>query len=45
MNKKTCKHPPASLYSWRAYNYKTGKKDILVVCCKQCHKVLTGGAK
>ena len=40
-----CKHPPKRLYSWHAYNYKTGKKDILCVCCCECGEILTGAAE
>ena len=45
MKKQPCNHPPVRLFSWFAYNYKTGKKDILCVCCCKCGKVLKGGAQ
>ena len=37
-----CKHPPARYYSWFAYNYRTGKKDILCIGCCDCGEILAG---
>jgi hypothetical protein len=46
MKKKNveCRHPATRIYSWFAYNYKTGKKDILCAGCCDCGKILTGNA-
>lgn len=40
-----CNHPPSKYYSWFAYNYKTGKSDILCVVCRDCHEILAGSAE
>ena len=39
---KKCKHPYNRIYSWFAYNWKTGKKDLLCAGCCDCGEVLTG---
>jgi hypothetical protein len=44
-NIEICKHPPVKLFCWYAFNYKTGDKDILCICCCLCGDILKGGAE
>lgn len=39
-----CPHPPERIYAWWAYNYRTGKNDILCAGCCVCGQVLAGAA-
>jgi hypothetical protein len=44
MTETPCPHPPQRLYAWHAFNYRTGKNDILCVACCDCGAVLEGNA-
>lgn len=37
-----CEHPPRRLYSWYAWNHKTGNQDILCIACCDCGESLLG---
>ncbi len=41
---KKCNHPPSKYFAWWAFNYKTGKNDILCIGCTACGDVIQGAA-